>query len=244
MNLSGSVALITGGARIGATVAEELARRGARIVLTYRSSSAVARDTADRIVGNGGDAAALRCDVTSEPQVKRAVKAAAGIFGRLDIVVNMASIYERTPFASLTPKQWERSLSANLAGAHFVVQHAAPFLKKRGGRVVNIADWVAGSGRPAYKGFLPYYAAKRGLIGLTEAQALELAPSVLVNAVAPGPILPPKGLRNDETRDVARLTPLGRWGGALEVARAVVFLCETEFITGECVRVDGGRHLL
>jgi len=244
MILNDKVALITGGARIGATVAEELAKRGCRILLTYRSSSASARDTADRIATMGGEAAAIRCDVTSETEVKRAVKAANAVFGRLDIIVNMASTYERTPYARLTAKQWDAALAANLAGAHLIVLHAAPFLKKNGGRVVNIADWVAASGRPAYRDFLPYYAAKRGLIGLTEAQALELAPSVLVNAVAPGPILPPKGITNDEVRDVAKVTPLGRWGGAGEIARAVVFLCETDFVTGETVRVDGGRHLL
>lgn len=244
MNLNGKVALINGGARIGASVAEELARHGCRIVLSYRSSAAAARDTADRIAALGGDAAAIRCDVTSEAEVKRAVKAANAVFDRLDIVVNMASTYEQKSYADLTAADWERNLAANLTGAHYVVRHAAPYLKKRGGRVVNVADWLAASGRPLYKGFLTYYTAKSGVIGLTEAQALELAPSVLVNAVAPGPILPPDRMSRAEHRAVTRVTPLRRWGGAIEIARAVVFLCETDFVTGECVRVDGGRHLL
>lgn len=244
MNLSGKVALITGGARIGHTVAEELARKGCRVALTYRSSREAALKTVARSKELGSTAIALRCDVTSETAIKRAVAETAKRFGRLDVVVNMASTYRRTPYADLTRRDWERAFEADLSGAHLVTLHAAPHLRKRGGRVVNIADWLAASGRPRYNGFVPYYTAKKAVVGLTEAQALELAPRVLVNAIAPGPIEPPKGIANEEVRGIAKVTPLGRWGGAAEIARAVIFLCETDFVTGECVRVDGGRHLL
>src|SRR6266446_2398395 len=115
-----------------------------------------------------------------------------------------------------------------------------------GGRTCALpvfADWLPASGRPRYRGYLPYYVSKAGVIGLTESLALELAPSILVNAIAPGPILKPKGFSRAADREVRRVTPLGRWGGPLEIARAVLFLIETEFVTGETLRVDGGRHL-
>lgn len=244
MDLGGKVAFITGGARIGATVAQSLAQRGCRVVLTYRNSRQASEDTLRQVRSLGSDGRAVRCDTTADSQVRRAVAETVSAFGRLDIVVNMASVYERTPYRSISNADWERNLTANLTSAHLTVLHAAPALRaKGGGRVVNFTDWVAASGRPRYKGFVPYYAAKAGIIGLTQAQALELAPKVLVNAIAPGPILPPKNLKNEEVRNVTKVTPLGRWGGAGEIAKAVLFLCETDFVTGECIRVDGGRHL-
>ena len=113
-----------------------------------------------------------------------------------------------------------------------------------GGRIINFSDWVAKSGRPRYPGYLPYYVAKAGVVALTEALALELAPdNILVNAVAPGPILPPPTLSDDEMRAVEESTPLGRWGGEIEIAKVVLALLESDYITGETVRVDGGRHL-
>ena len=117
-------------------------------------------------------------------------------------------------------------------------------MKARGaGRIITFADWLPASHRPRYRGYLPYYVAKSGVVGLTEGLALELAPEVLVNSVAPGPILPPEGLGEEADREVIRATPLRRWGGPVEIAKAVLFLIETEFVTGECIRVDGGRHL-
>ena len=109
---------------------------------------------------------------------------------------------------------------------------------------MNFTDWVAASGRPRYAGYLPYYVAKRGVIGLTEALALELAPDqILVNAIAPGPILAPEGTSPEEVAAVESATPLGRWGGADEIVQAVAFLIASDFVTGETIRVDGGRHI-
>ena len=244
MELKGKVAFVTGSARIGVTVAEALAWKGCRVAIGYRNSRGAAEIALRGVRAAGTEGLVVRCDTTSDAQVRRAVRQTVSAFGRLDILVNMASIYEKTPFRSLSRADWERNIAANLTSAHLTVFHAAPHLRaKGGGRVVNFTDWVAASGRPRYKHFAPYYAAKSGVIGLTQAQALELAPDVLVNAIAPGPILPPKNISNEEVRDVAKVTPLGRWGGPGEIARAVIFLCETDFVTGECLRVDGGRHL-
>ena len=113
-----------------------------------------------------------------------------------------------------------------------------------GGRIINFSDWIAKSGRPRYPGYLPYYVAKAGVIALTEALALELAAdNILVNAIAPGPILAPPGTTDEESRAVEEATPLGRWGGEIEIAKAVLALLDSDFITGETIRVDGGRHL-
>jgi NAD(P)-dependent dehydrogenase (short-subunit alcohol dehydrogenase family) len=113
-----------------------------------------------------------------------------------------------------------------------------------GGRVITFSDWVAASGRPRYKDYVPYYVAKRAVIGLTEALSLELAEhQILVNAIAPGPIVAPPDTGADELKAVEAATPLGRWGGEDEIVTAVLFLLESNFVTGETIRVDGGRHV-
>ena len=146
---------------------------------------------------------------------------------------------------SVTVEYWDTDLDVNLRSAFLCAHAALPHMRAGGGgRIVNFADWLARSGRPNYKGFTSYYVAKAGVIALTESLALEgAAHNILVNAIAPGPIVPPPDMSQAEIEEVARATPVGRWGGEAEIARAVVLLCETDFITGETIRVDGGRHL-
>jgi NAD(P)-dependent dehydrogenase (short-subunit alcohol dehydrogenase family) len=130
--------------------------------------------------------------------------------------------------------------------AAFVFAHAAAPAMKRagGGRIINFTDWIAASARPRYPGFTPYYVAKAGVKALTETLALELAGDrILVNAIAPGPILAPPEMSKEESDAVVKSTPLGRWGGEAEIAKAVLFLLESDFVTGETIRVDGGRHI-
>lgn len=244
MELRDRVALITGAARIGQTVAEELARRGCHIALTYRQSKQRAEEASERVLGLGVRCMALRADLSNPVEVREAVAQVERSLGRLDILINMASIYQETPIASLDEARWQENIDANLGSAYLTSLSAAPAMKRQGsGRIVNFTDWSAVSRRPRYRHFLPYYTAKMGVIGLTEALALELAPEILVNAIAPGPILAPPDLTEKEVQEVIDATPLGRWGGSLEIAKAVVFLVETDFVTGESIRVDGGRHL-
>ena len=136
-------------------------------------------------------------------------------------------------------------MRVDLEGAYLCSRAAIPHMRSAGGgQIINISDWTAASGRPRYKGFLPYYVAKRAVMGLTEGLALELAADdIAVNAIAPGPIIPPESLTQSEIEEVERATPLGRWGGGGEIASAVVGLLQTDFVTGETIRVDGGRHL-
>jgi len=244
MDLSGKAALITGGARIGQTIAVALARRGVDVAMTYHSSKTSAEETVKKAQALRVRGLAVKADLTKAADLVGADKKVVSSFGRLDILVNLASIYEKTALESLDSKVWGKNMAANLESAYLLSLQCAPWMKRRGqGRILHFSDWIAASGRPRYKAYLPYYVSKAGVIGLTQALALELAPEILVNAIAPGPILPPSNLSAKENRAVKRATPLGRWGGPEEIAKAVLFLIETDFVTGECIRVDGGRHL-
>ena len=245
MNLKDRVALITGGARIGQEVAQALADRGAHLVLTYRTSKSSAETSAAFGRARGRRVLLIKTDLTLNKNIADTIQRVKRTFGRLDILINMASIYEATPLKTLNSKAWDRNISANLKQVYDLSTQAAPLMRTGGeGRIINFTDWTAASRRPRYKNFVPYYVAKSGVIGLTEVLGLELAPHILVNAIAPGPIMPPKsGTSKKEKQEVTQVTPLKRWGGANEIAKAVLFLIETNFVTGECIRVDGGRHL-
>src|SRR5688572_26044859 len=239
------VALITGGKRIGAVVATTLAGAGVDIALVYNRSREEADDTAAAVRALGRRAFAVQADVTNEQACHNAVASTIRELGRLDILINMASLYASKPFADLSAADWDRQLAVDLR-ASFIFSHAAaPAMKKNGGgRIINFADWVAASGRPRYPGYVPYYVAKAGVKALTEALALELAADqILVNAIAPGPILAPPDMSQEESDAVVKSTPLGRWGGEDEIAKAVMFLIHSDFVTGETIRVDGGRHI-
>lgn len=245
MDISGRAALITGGKRIGAAIAVDLARRGANVALAYNRSAAEAQAVADEIRVVGRTATVIQADLSNPSDCNRLVDEAARALGRLDILINMASVYKPVPLEDTNAALWDAVVNVDLRAAFLCAHAAIPHMRRHaGGRIVNFTDWVAVSGRPRYKGFLPYYVAKRGVIGLTEALALELASDqILVNAIAPGPILAPEGTSDEESKAVEAATPLGRWGGAAEIVKAVALLVETDFITGEAIRVDGGRHI-
>jgi NAD(P)-dependent dehydrogenase (short-subunit alcohol dehydrogenase family) len=245
MNLENRVVIITGGKRIGRVVAQELATRGADIVLSYRGSKTEAEDTVRDVQAQGRRALATVADVSKSAECAALVTTAREAFGRVDALVNMASVYGSTPFDELTETAWDRDLNINLKSAFLCAKAVIPVMRATGGgRIVNFADWLARSGRPNYRGFVSYYVAKAGIVALTESLALELAgDQILVNAIAPGPILAPPDMDPDEVALVAKATPVGRWGGEIEIAKAVLALIETDFITGETIRVDGGRHL-
>jgi len=234
VELTGKVALITGGRRIGVVVATEFVRRGAHIAMVYRGSAPEAENSFF-----------IQVDLQQPEACRRAVDETVAKFGRLDVLVNMASIYRQKSIDDLTIADWDEQMAVDLRAAWLCSQAAVPHMRRvHGGRIINFSDWVARSGRPRYTGFLPYYVAKAGVIALTEALALELAADqILVNAIAPGPIVAPPGTSATESAAVERATPLGRWGGETEIAKAVLALVESDFITGETIRVDGGRHV-
>jgi NAD(P)-dependent dehydrogenase (short-subunit alcohol dehydrogenase family) len=245
MNIHDRVVLLTGGTRVGSAVAIELARRGADIALSFNRSREEADATADAVRAAGRRAFVRQTDVARAEECDALVAAVVAELGRLDVLVNMASVYRSVPFDRMTGDDLQAALDVDLKSAFLCARAAVPHMKAAGGgRIVNVADWLAASSRPRYKGYLGYYVAKKAVMALTEALALELAEDqILVNAVAPGPILPPPGLPEDEFEAVEKATPLGRWGGAVVIAQTVAALIETDFITGETVRVDGGRHI-
>jgi len=245
MNLDGRVALITGGRRIGAVVATEVARGGADVALVYRQSRAEAEETAGVIKSLGRRALILQADLREPDACRRVVDGAVAGLGRLDVLVNMASVYTAVPFDDLTVEMWDTQLDVDLRASWLCARAATPHMRRlRGGRIINFSDWLARSGRPRYEGYLTYYVAKAGGAALTEALALELAKDqILVNAIAPGPIVAPEDTSNETFAAVERATPLGRWGGEVEVAKMVLALIDSDFVTGETIRVDGGRHL-
>jgi NAD(P)-dependent dehydrogenase (short-subunit alcohol dehydrogenase family) len=246
VDLTGKAALVTGTRRIGADVARHLAQRGADVVLGYGQS----RDEADRAVAAiqaaGRRSVSVHADLRNPNDCRDLVARAAAEFGRLDVLVALASVYECVPFDQLTEGDWDTNLAVDLSASFFCAQAAVPHMRAQGGgRIILFSDWIAISGRPRYKEYLPYYVAKAGVAALAEALALELARDrILVNSIAPGPILPAAGSTESMNRAVLAATPLGHWGGGDEVARTVAALIESDFITGEHVRVDGGRHLL
>lgn len=245
MNIDGRVALITGGRRIGAVVAGELARVGADVALVYRASRADAEETAGTVRGFGRRALVLQGDLRASETCHRVVDETVDALGRLDILINMASVYVRRPLDDVTLADWDAQFAVDVRAAWLCARAAVPHMRRlRGGRVINFSDWVSRSGRPRYDGYLTYYVAKAAVAALTEALALELAgDQILVNAIAPGPIVAPEGISDEEFAAVERATPLGHWGGEIEIAKAVLALVDSDFITGETIRVDGGRHL-
>lgn len=241
------VVFITGGRRVGGDLARLLASRGDRIAMTYRHSRAAIERTIADVEEAGSEGLAVPADLSDPKQAERAVDATIERFGRIDALVNMASVFRRTPLASLAPRDFDDMIAANLAAPY----HAAIAAAKRmldqpardgiKGKIVMLGDWA--TERP-YKDYLPYLAAKGGLTTLTLALAKELAPHVPVAMIQPAMIAAPPELTEAEKQEVLEATPLKRFGSADDVNRLILYLLdETNFVTGVCYRVDGGRFL-
>jgi len=243
-DLTGQCALITGGKRIGAAIASALGTRGMDVALSFNRSRAEAEQAAASVRAAGRRASVYQADLSRGDEAAGLVERTVADLGRIDVLINMASVYSEVAFAETDEHAWDAVIDVDLKAAFLCARAAVPHMRGRGGRIINFSDWVARSGRPRYKGYVAYYVAKHAIIGLTEALALELAEDrILVNAIAPGPIVAPPGTTPEEYRAVEEATPLGRWGGELEIVKAVLFVIESEFLTGETIRVDGGRHI-
>ena len=243
-SLDGKVALVTGGAkRVGAAIVRRLHAAGAQVVLHYRGSEAdAARLEAELVAARAGSAARLQRDLLEPDAADALVAAAVARFGRLDLLVNNASIFYPRSMGRIEQRHWDELVGSNLRAPLFVSQAAAPHLREARGAIVNITDIHAE--RPL-KGFLVYSVAKAGLAALTRSLALELAPEVRVNAVAPGAIAWPEDGKfdNAERARIVATTPLGRIGNPADIAQAVHFLATAPFVTGQTVAVDGGRSV-
>ena len=243
-DLTGKVALITGAARrIGAAIARRLHASGANVVLHYRGAEAEAAHLeAELNAARAKSACKVKADLLAPIAPRALVSAAIERFGRLDVLVNNASTFYPTAVGSIEAGHWEELMGSNLRAPLFLAQEAAPQLKKNGGAIVNVADIHAE--RPL-KGYLVYSIAKAGLVALTRALALELAPEIRVNGVAPGAIAWPDDgqFEPSERERIVATTPLARLGSPEEIARAVHFLATAPFVTGQILSVDGGRSV-
>ena len=242
--LHGKTALVTGAARrVGAAIARQLHAAGANLVLHYRGAEADAgRLEAEMNAQRAGSALKLKGDLLAPIAPQALVGAALERYRRLDVLVNNASSFYPTPLGGIEAGHWEDLVGSNLRAPLFLAQAAAPHLAKTGGVIVNITDIHAE--RPL-KGYVVYSIAKAGLAALTRALALELAPAVRVNAVAPGAIAWPEDGQFDavERERIIAGTPLGGSGLPQDIAQAVLYLCTAQFVTGQVLAVDGGRSV-
>ena len=243
MRLDHRTVFITGGAkRIGSHLARALARRGANLVINYRYSNADAQAVVRELRQVGVDALAVPGDVSSAADVQRMIASALERFGRIDVLINNAAVYFKTPFAHVTESEWDLTMDINLKGSFLCAKAVAEHMRGRGeGKIINFSDWA---GMRPYPEYLPYCVSKAGVIALTQALAQELAPAVQVNCIAPGPILLPEEMEEDERERVVRATPLKRIGSPEDIVQTVLFLIEgTDFATGGTYLVDGGRYI-
>lgn len=236
-------ALITGAARrLGAAIARSLHADGYRVAIHYHGSvddaEALGRDL-NKLKADS--AITLRGDLADPALPARLVEEISGQWGRLDMLVNNASIYDPTPLDCATANDWESIMTVNLKAPFFTCQAAAPLLKRHRGSIINLTDIYGRYPRPR---FSLYCASKAGLINLTRALALELAPEVRVNAISPGAILWAADDADEAIREeIIRKTPLARRGEPSDIADAVRFLAHAEFVTGQILEIDGGRTL-
>lgn len=241
MELAGRVALVTGGGRrVGRALAEALGRAGARVAVHYNSSAAGADETVAAIRAAGGDAATFQADLANPAAPVALVEQVVARFGGLDVLVNSAAVMERTPFGSVTAAQWDAMFALNLRAPFFIAQAAAPALRVRRGLIVNMADLAAFESWPAY---VPHGISKAGIVQMTRALARVLAPDVRVNAIAPGAVLLPDDWDDASGEHLEQTTPLRRIGSPDDVVGAMLYLIGAEYVTGETIIVDGGRHV-
>jgi NAD(P)-dependent dehydrogenase (short-subunit alcohol dehydrogenase family) len=250
MDPRGKTALVTGAARrLGRTIATTLGRAGCHVVVHYSSSQREAEETADEIRELGVEVALERADLGLPAEVDALFRAVGERFGSLDILVNSAASFVRRPFAEITVAEWDRVLAVNLRAPFLCTQRAAELMtgseRPAGepGLVVNMVDLSAVQ---AWPGYTHHGVSKAGLLHLTGIAARELAPGVRVNAIVPGPILPPPGMEvgSEEWRRHGKRVPLERTGDPEQIGETVLFLTRNDFVTGETIFVDGGEHLV
>jgi pteridine reductase len=241
LGLRGKRALVTGaGQRVGQAIALSLGAEGMHVAVHYRESRAGAEDTAARIREAGGSAVLLAADLSSRDAARDLVDSAIAELGGLDLVVASAASFERVPLADVDDAAWDRSLNLNLASPFALVHRAVPALRAAGGSVVFI---TCSSATVPMRNYLPYVVSKGALQHLMKTLALELAPEIRVNAVAPGTVMPPPSYDAEAVQRLARVIPLGHVGSPHDIAQAVVFLASSPFVTGHELSVDGGRSV-
>jgi pteridine reductase len=241
MDLRGRTALVTGaGHRVGRAIAVALGERGMRVAVHYNATADGARETARLIAAAGGQADVVSADLTKVGACTELVASVVKTFGALDVLVNSAAVMVRTPFGEITAAQWDDIMALNVRAPFFLAQAAAPHLRSAHGVIVNIADLAAFETWPAY---LPHGISKGSVVTMTRSLARVLAPEVRVAGIAPGTVLLPEHWNEQEAEHLRQTTPLERMGSPEDVTKTVLFILDSDYLTGETIIVDGGRHI-
>jgi len=243
MKIKDSVVLITGAAvRVGRTAARTLAEKGAHIAFSYYLDDEPWQEAVSEIESFGVQALAVQTEVRSAESVQNLIDTAITKFGRIDVLINNASVWLRSPFPEITEQEWDLAMDVNLKGPFLASQKTAPYMTRQGsGVIINITDLSAFQVWPEYA---HHAASKAGLVSLTKSLAYELAPEIRVNAIAPGTVLLPENHTAEKKRWAEEKSVLKRVGSPEDVANLMVFLIESDFITGGVYFVDGGRSLV
>jgi NAD(P)-dependent dehydrogenase (short-subunit alcohol dehydrogenase family) len=243
VELDGKVVLITGAAvRVGRVVALALADRGAHIAFTYLDDSEPWPETLAELEAKGAKCLALPLDVLAPEQPRDRIKRVIGEFGRIDLLINNASVWQASPFLEISLEQWQTALDVNLTGPFLCSQAVAPYmLAQKSGLIINITDLSAFQ---TWVNYAHHAASKAALVALTRVMAAELAPDVRVNAIAPGTVLLPDNASEEKRQWAIENSLLKRIGRPQDVAKTIVFLAEADFATGAVYFIDGGRALL
>jgi pteridine reductase len=239
VELAGKVALVTGaGHRVGRTLALALGARGARIAIHYHASAREAEETLRQARARGGEGALFPADLGDAAAAKGLADRVVTRLGQLDILVNCAAIMVRASIEETTVEQWDAIFGLNLRSYFFVAQGAIPHLRSARGKIVNLADV---GGMEPWPRYAAHSISKSGVVMLTKVLALGLAPDITVNAISPGAVLPPDTWDEASRQHLVQTTPLKRLGSAEDVAGALLYLLDADYVTGEVLVVDGGR---
>jgi pteridine reductase len=243
MNVQNKIALVTGGTgRVGKTIALALAQSGAHVVITYNDSADETQTTLSEIRQLGAKVTAFPCNQAQTDSIKTLFVSLQNELDHLDILINSASIMERRPALDVTLNDWERVLNTNLRGPFFIAQAAAKWMQQLGneGSIINVADLSA---LYPWPGYITHTISKSGIVAMTETLALALAPTIRVNAIAPGMVLKPENWGEERWRKAIAALPLHRSGSVEDIAQSVLFCIQSDFMTGQVVVLDGGRGL-
>lgn len=243
MQIENAVVLITGAAmRVGRAVALELAKRGAVISFSYYLEDEPWQETMAEIKNLCSECLAIQAEIRSAKDIKNLVHKTIAHFGRIDVLINNASIWLKAPILEITEEQWDMALDVNLKGPFLASQAVAPHMLKQGqGVILNITDLSAFQTWPEYA---HHAASKAGLVSLTKSMAVEFAPEIRVNAIAPGTVLLPENHTEEKKEWAEEKSVLKRIGSPKDVADLAVFLIENDFVTGSVYFIDGGRSLV
>jgi pteridine reductase len=238
---AGRIALVTGGAvRVGRAISSALAEDGYRMIIHYNSSSGPADELVDEIRAKGGEAVAIGADLADADAVRKLASDAVEAFGGIDLLVNNASVFPAERLEETDEALWDHTIAVNLRAPFFLIRHLASTLRERRGVVINMADLA---GIQTWAAYAAHGISKAGVVHLTRVAARSLAPEVRVNGIAPGTVLPPESMSDDEIRTLAARAPLKKNGSPDDVVRALRYLLAADFVTGETLVVDGGRLL-